>query len=100
MASPTEIRSALLHGLRATTAEKVYVFAEHILTLVPLETCNRAGIFTWTGDNNTVEVQEANNVFVKPNSILANSPNKISNGVCEVDRQKLLDLLEPKGVSK
>ena len=92
MASPTEIRSALLHGLKATNAEVVYVYAEHVLTLLDLETCNRAGIFTWTGENNTVEVQEAANVFVKPTSILSGSSN-ISNGVCEVNRQKLLDLL-------
>lgn len=94
MTTPTQIRNALLHGLRATNAEKVYVYAEHVLTLIDLETCNRAGVFTWTGQHNAVELQEANSLQKpKPSSILATPTNMVSNGVCEVDRQKLLDLL-------
>ena len=88
MASPAEIRSALLTGLRATDAEVVYVYVEHVLTLVDLETCNRANIFNWV-----VEVQEAGSIFIKPNSVLSQNQKFVSNGISEVNRQRLLDLL-------
>lgn len=82
------VKKALLQGCN-NDAPTVVVNVENVLELLSLEACEENGLFPWVVDTQETEIKKR-----KPSSVVpANSLNRLT-GRTEVDRAKLVELIE------
>lgn len=89
MATPEQIKKALLKGCNATTAEHVYVYVEQVLTVVDLYDAEQADLFIWTVETAETSIGSRRS----PRSILSSKQLIEEKGMAKVNRIKLLELL-------
>lgn len=83
-----KIKAALIRGCSSTDVDNVWVDTGQVLKVLALETCEAAGLFTYT-----VEATETITQKRRPNSIIPQSALTRSKGLSEVNRELLLQLL-------
>jgi len=83
-----KIKAALVRGCSSTDVDNVWVDTGQVLKVLDLETCEAAGLFTYT-----VEATETITQKRRPNSIIPQSALTRSKGLSEVNRELLLQLL-------